>query len=127
MYPWGELACVSRDKAELRRLIANRRLQCVAIAAIATRPLAWFDTALNYMSDLLATSSHALAPACRVRLKVLIAHQNPAAGRRGIAVAGLLARELADSSSFEPSPWHFHVVSGRYGRAALSQLRSREN
>jgi hypothetical protein len=47
MYPAGELNLLAARKALVRVRIAERRWQCAADAAEASRPLAWIDGALD--------------------------------------------------------------------------------
>lgn len=43
MYPDGDLAELAARKANLRRVIADRRSECVEAAYAVTRPVAWFE------------------------------------------------------------------------------------
>lgn len=46
MYPQSELIQLAARKAELRRVIARRRIDCAAATAHAMRPLVWLDRAV---------------------------------------------------------------------------------
>lgn len=74
-------------------------------------------------ADLTPDFPAAPLPAEPEPIRVFVAYQNADAGRRAIAIAGLLARELTGATSFEPSLWNFDVITGRYGSAAAAAAR----
>jgi hypothetical protein len=62
MYPSGELISLSRRKALLRAKISIGRLECVAMAAEAARPIDWIDRVIAQWRKIAPFAKFAAVP-----------------------------------------------------------------